>query len=47
MSAPTLSVLIPVFNSGRFLPAALRSVLDQTFDDFECIVVNDGDQRKS
>jgi glycosyltransferase involved in cell wall biosynthesis len=41
-SAPKVSVVIPAYNSGRFLGEAIQSVLDQTFGDFELIVVDDG-----
>jgi len=42
MNEPLLSVLMPVRNAGAYLASALESVLEQTFADFECIVVNDG-----
>ena len=37
-----VSVIIPAYNSQRFLTSAIKSVLDQTFQDFELIVVDDG-----
>ena len=37
-----LSVLLPVRNGERTLPAALRSIQRQSFTGFECIVVDDG-----
>lgn len=37
-----ISVLIPAYNSGRYIHDTLRSVLEQTFQDFEVIVVDDG-----
>lgn len=39
---PKASVIVPCFNQAQYLPDALKSVLDQTFQDWECIIVNDG-----
>jgi glycosyltransferase involved in cell wall biosynthesis len=39
---PTVSVVIPAFNSARYLREAIRSVLDQTHRVLELIVVDDG-----
>ena len=41
-NVPSVSVLLPVFNAGRFLRPAVKSILDQRFRDFELIVINDG-----
>ncbi|MBK9175723.1 MAG: glycosyltransferase [Flavobacteriales bacterium] len=40
--APLVSVVMPVHNAERFVGDAIRSMLGQTFRDFEFIVVNDG-----
>ena len=40
--APRVSIVMPVFNAGRWLPQALASVEAQTFRDFELVVVDDG-----
>jgi glycosyltransferase involved in cell wall biosynthesis len=40
MSGPTVSVIIPTYNHARFLRAALQSVVNQTFTDWEAVVVN-------
>ena len=39
---PIISVIIPTYNSAKFIDAALESVFLQTFKDFEIIVVDDG-----
>jgi len=38
---PKISVVLPSFNHERFIGDAIRSVLGQSFDDFELIVVDD------
>lgn len=40
--SPSVSVVIPVYNADWCIGCAIDSVLDQTFTDFELIVVNDG-----
>ncbi|HWE02303.1 MAG TPA: glycosyltransferase [Tepidisphaeraceae bacterium] len=39
---PAISVLMPVYNSGRHLRGAVDSILGQTFGDFEFLCVDDG-----
>lgn len=39
---PTLSVLVPIYNSGKYLSECLDSILNQTYSDFELILLNDG-----
>jgi glycosyltransferase involved in cell wall biosynthesis len=39
---PTVSVLLPTYNQGRFLPDALAALAAQTFRDFELIACDDG-----
>lgn len=42
MSNPKISVIIPVYNAGSFLQRCVDSLLAQTLQDFEIILVNDG-----
>lgn len=37
-----VSVIIPVYNAENYLEACLESVLGQTFQDFEVVLMNDG-----
>ncbi len=39
---PKVSVIIPAYNAMRYLPKTLDSVLQQTFADFEVLIINDG-----
>jgi glycosyltransferase involved in cell wall biosynthesis len=38
---PEISVLMPVYNASRFLNAAIESILQQTFTEFEFIIIDD------
>ncbi len=42
VSSPIVSVLMPVYNGEKYLAEAIESVLNQTFTDFEFIIINDG-----
>jgi glycosyltransferase involved in cell wall biosynthesis len=44
---PQLSVVLPIYNASRFLRAALDSVLEQDFREFECIAIDDGSTDES
>ena len=39
---PLISVVVPCYNQAQYLDECLQSVLNQTYQDWECIIVNDG-----
>ena len=47
MSTPTVSVIMSVYNADRFVAAAVESILDQTFKNFEFLIVDDGSTDRS
>jgi glycosyltransferase involved in cell wall biosynthesis len=44
---PLVSVVIPTFNRPTLLAEAIRSILLQTFEDFELIVADDGSEAET
>lgn len=42
MNQPKVSVLMPVFNGEKYVASAVQSILHQTFQDFEFVIVDDG-----
>lgn len=47
MTHSAITVLMPVYNSERYVARAVKSILDQTFRDFEFLVINDGSTDRS
>lgn len=44
---PELSILLPVYNAEQYVERCLETIQRQTYDDFECIIVNDGSTDRS
>lgn len=42
MSKPFFSIIVPVYRVEEYLDQCVKSVLDQTYGDFELILVDDG-----
>lgn len=39
---PRISVIVPVYNAEKFIPRCIPSVLSQSYQDFELLLVDDG-----
>lgn len=46
-SLPKVTILMPVYNGETYLKQAIESILNQTFKDFEFLIINDGSTDKS
>lgn len=44
---PRIAVILPVYNGEPYLDEAIRSVLDQTYTDFQLVVIDDGSTDRS
>src|SRR3989338_10053099 len=44
---PSVSVIMPVFNAEKFLPEAIESILNQSFRNFEFIIIDDASRDNS
>ena len=42
-----LSIIVPVYNVEKYVSRCINSILEQTFSDFELILINDGSTDKS
>lgn len=44
---PEISIIVPVYNSEKYLEECIKSILNQTFADFELILIDDGSDDSS
>lgn len=42
MSNPKISVIVPIYNTEKYLHRCVDSILSQTFTDFELLLIDDG-----
>jgi glycosyltransferase involved in cell wall biosynthesis len=46
-SNPKVTILMPVYNGEKYVKEAIKSILDQTYQDFEFLIINDGSTDQS
>ena len=44
---PTISIILPVYNSQKYIKNTLQSIINQTYTNYEIIIINDGTTDKS
>ena len=42
MTVPKISIIVPVFNVEQYLPRCIDSILNQSFRNFELLLIDDG-----
>lgn len=42
MKSPEVSIIVPIYNSEMYLSRCIDSIISQTFNNFECILIDDG-----
>jgi predicted O-linked N-acetylglucosamine transferase (SPINDLY family)/glycosyltransferase involved in cell wall biosynthesis len=47
LNTPLISVIIACYNHGEYLPEALASIVEQTYKNWECLIVDDGSTDQS
>lgn len=47
MSVPLVSVILPVYNAEKYVENAIQSILDQSYSNFELLVIDDGSTDRS
>ncbi len=47
MALPRVSLIMPAYNAAQFINTSIRSVLDQTWQEWELLVINDGSQDRT
>lgn len=46
-TSPKVSVVMSVYNESRYISVAIKSILNQTFNDFEFLIIDDGSSDKT
>ena len=44
---PKISIIVPVYNTEKYIRQCLDSILNQTYQNFECLLINDGSSDNS
>ncbi|MEE1042379.1 MAG: glycosyltransferase family A protein, partial [Clostridia bacterium] len=46
MTKPSLSIVVPVYNTEKYLRRCMDSIMNQTLKDIEIIIVDDGSKKE-
>ena len=44
---PKISIIVPVYGVEKYIERCIKSIKNQTFNDFECLIINDGTKDNS
>jgi glycosyltransferase involved in cell wall biosynthesis len=47
METPLISIILPVYNREKYIGESIESILNQTYENFELIIINDGSNDKT
>ena len=46
MNSELISIIVPIYNVEKYLRQCLNSIQNQTYQNFECLLINDGSSDK-
>jgi glycosyltransferase involved in cell wall biosynthesis len=47
MNSPLISIIIPCYNQGEYLPETLQSLIEQEYENWEALIIDDGSEDNS
>lgn len=47
ISNPLISIIVPCYNAEKYIETCINSVISQTYENWECLLINDGSKDKT